>query len=283
MAKESGAESPVFPLCRVVLDEGLCTGEVPGGNAEVPNWKKLLDADGKTAVREAERAIVARSSLADQDYVSNVLQLFAHWALDLPASENHHHARPYGLFRHSAEVASATVQDLQERWSPGRGCILPPAEQALWLKVAFALGLLHDCGKILDLDVRGSLPGPCWDPFGESLAAWKSRHGKDALAPTSYQFRPGRGLTGHEQKGIRLLEVILAGPRWNRLRPPLAAAYRAFVLRHQGPDPRAAVPLAYLAERVHQADILSARRDRRKARHREQEDLVPEKNPSGRL
>jgi hypothetical protein len=282
MARKSSAESPVFPLCRVVLNEGLCTGEVPAGMTEEPFWKNLLDADGKTAVGVAERAIVDRSSLADQDYISNVLQQFADWVLDLPASENHHHARPNGLFRHSAEVASAAVQDLQERWSPGRGCILPPAHQVLWLKVTFALGLFHDCGKILDLDVRGSLPGPCWDPFGESLAAFKARHGKDALAPTSYHFRPGRGLTGHEQKGIRLLGFILAGPRWDRLRPPLAAAFAAFVFRHQVPNSHLAVPLAYLAERVHLADVWSAQRDGREARHREPEDVALKKTP-GRL
>jgi hypothetical protein len=280
MAKASSAENPVFPIGHAVLSEGLSTGEIPAGKAEEPVWKLLLDADGMTGVRRAERAIVDRSPRADLDYLSNILQQFAVWALDLPASQKHHHARPQGLFSHSAEVACAVVQDLEERWSPGRGCILPPAHQALWLKVAFALGLFHDCGKILDLEVNGPLPGSCWDPFGESLAAFKARHGNAALAASSYRFRPGRGLSGHEQKGIRLLGVILAGPRWNRLRPPLAAAYEAFVFRHQVPISEFAVPLAYLAERVHRADVSSAQRDRWKAGHREPDNVVRQEDRS---
>ena|SRR5579864_1134274 len=281
MPRGRSAESPGFPICPLVLSEGLCTADIPPGRTQEPFWKTLLDTDEKTVISAAEGVISARSPLADQDYLSNVLQQFADWVLDLPASEKHHHACPNGLFRHSAEVASATVLDLQERWRPERGCILPLSQQSLWLKVVFAVGLFHDCGKILDLDVRDSPSGTRWDPLGESLAAFKARHGKAALAPTSYQFRPGRGLTGHEQKGIHLLRVILAGSRWNRLRPLLDAAFAAFVFRHQVPYPGLTVPLGYLAERVHQADVLSTQRDRKKARRLKQLGVACQEAPSG--
>src|SRR5258707_11312786 len=93
------------------------------------------------------------------------------------------------------------------------------------------------------------------NPLGESLAAFKARHGVDTLAPTPHQFRPGRGLTGHERKGVSLLPVILAGPNWEWLRPPLAEAFAALAFPHQVSMEGFEVPLAYVAERVHRADV----------------------------
>ncbi len=236
-------------------------------DAKAPFWDLLLDASGRTTIAAAQRAIFNHSPSSEDDLVPDILRNFAAWALDLPASEYHHHAYPNGLFRHSLEVASYAVQELQERWSRGLGCsILKPIEQALWLKVTFALGLFHDCGKLLDIEVRFPGLGPCWDPLGESLAGFKARHGVEALAPTPRRFRPGRGLTGHEQKGISLLPVILAGQQWEWLQPPLTAAYAALAFRHQVPIQEFAVPLAYLAERVHRADARSTQEALRKLR-----------------
>jgi hypothetical protein len=256
-----------LPLWRPSTAEDLCHGATPIGGAGPPLWEGLLDAGGSSAVEAAQRAVPDVSRWSDDHFISDILQRFAGWVLDLPASENHHHAFPNGLFRHSLEVASYAVQDIQERWSRGPdSSILTPVDQAHWLRVTFALGLLHDCGKLLDIEVRLSGSGPCWDPLEESLAAFKGRHGVDALAPTPHKFRPRRGLTGHERKGVCLLPLLLAGARWNALRPPLSRAFTALAFRHQVPPHRFAAPLAYVAEQVHRADVRSAQQDWRKIR-----------------
>lgn len=259
MTIQTTPEDPELPVRPPVPREGLLIDESFIGKAEPPFWDLLLDAGARTAMTAAQRAIFNHSPSSDQDLVTDLLRNFAGWVLNLPASENHHHACPNGLYRHSLEVASYAVQELDERSSRRGGCpVLTPAEQALWLKVTFALGLFHDAGKILDVDVRLSESGPRWDPLKESLAAFKARHGVDALAPTPHRFRRGRGLTGHEPKAVPLLPVILAGRRWDGLRAPLAAACAALALRHQAPSESVAVPLGYLVERVHRADVRSA-------------------------
>jgi len=263
--KSSGGQG--LPPWRLIGGKDFRHGATPIGGAGPLLWEGLLDADGRAAVAAAQRAIPNVSPWSNDNLISDLLQPFAGWALDLPASENHHHAFPSGLFRHSLEVASFALQDVQERWSRRPECsILTPVEQALWLRVTFALGLFHDCGKLLDIEVRFSGSGPCWDPLQESLAAFKDRHGVDALAPTPHQFRPRRGLAGHEQKGICLLPLLLAGARWDALRLPLSRAFTALAFRHQVPPHRFAAPLAYLAEQVHRADVLSAQQDWRKIR-----------------
>jgi len=267
MTLPSSREEPDRPACRRIPDEGLQAGTSSIGQGPPPLWEQLLDAGGRTAMVRAREVMVLYPRTSEGDCVGHALQECAAWVLDLPASERQHHSRPYGLYRHSFEVASFALQDLHERWSQNSGSsIYTRAEQGSWLKVAFLLGLFHDCGKVLDLEVRLSESGPCWDPLQESLAEWKARHGVDPLAPTPHRFRRGRGLHGHEQKGFSLVPVVLAHPRWEALRPPLTAALTALVFRHQEPAEKFQVPLAYLADLVHRADVRSAREDWRTSR-----------------
>jgi len=258
MTIQRSTGDPKRPAWRLLPSVSL--GESSAGKAEPPILDLLLDNSGRTAMTTAQRVISSYPPTSEGDCVFNALQLFAAWVLDLPASERHHHAYPNGLYRHSLEVASFAVQELHERWSRSGGLSrFTPVQRGLWLKVAFLLGLFHDCGKILDIDVGFSASGPCWDPLKESLAEFKARHGVAPLAPTPCKFRRGRGLTGHEQKGLALLPVLMAGPRWDVLRPFLTDAYTALAFRHQEPIQRFAAPFAYLAEEVHRADVRSAR------------------------
>ncbi len=266
MKTENSARNPGFPPQQPISGQPFCTAVPQRDDTEPPFWDRRPDANGRAAMAAAEEAIHQPSDPSDEDLVSDLLRDFASWVLDLPASENHHHANPKGLFRHSLEVATFAVQDLEERWSrdperPG----LAPEEQAHWLKVAFALGLFHDCGKVLEFDVRFSGTGPLWDPLQESLEGFRTRHGVAPLDPTPYRFRPRRGVGIHEKKGFPLLRTILAGRRWDRFRPHLEGAYLAFAFRRDVPIHSFAVPLAYLADRVHVADRRSAGRHRKKA------------------
>jgi hypothetical protein len=149
MEIECSAERQGLPAWRPIPGKGPCTADTPIGDETPPFWSMLLDASGRMAIAAAQRALFNHSRSSDDDLISDILRNFSDWVLDLPASENHHHACPNGLYRHSLEVASYAVQELNDRWCRGGGCpVITPAEQALWLKVTFALGLFHDCGKI---------------------------------------------------------------------------------------------------------------------------------------
>ncbi|GAB3392074.1 MobH family relaxase [Azotobacter armeniacus] len=116
-----------------------------------------------------------------QRYVEPILINFAELAHLLPASENHHHAGPGGLLRHSLEVANLTLD----------GCLTTafdtaetPARRSTrrwrWNVAGVAAGLLHDAGKALtDLratDFEGKLE---WSPEQETLHQWAGRHKLD--------------------------------------------------------------------------------------------------------
>jgi hypothetical protein len=267
VAIEGDFEGPVLPTCRLAPSDGLLTGETPVRAGDPPYWNLLHDPGGRTAIAAAQRALHVPPPSSEKDFVIKLLQQFSCWTLDLPASENHHHARPNGLYLHSLEVASDSVRDLHGRWCLRlEGSVLTAAQKALWLNVAFALGLFHDCGKILDIEVRLSKSGPCWDPLSESLTAFKTRHGVDVLAPTPHEFRPGRGQTGHERKGISLLPVILADRSWDWLHPLLTDALAAYACRREESLERVEVPLAYLVGRIQLADTQSLLQDLKRTR-----------------
>ncbi|MFB8832039.1 MobH family relaxase [Azotobacter sp. CWF10] len=116
-----------------------------------------------------------------QRYVEPILINFAELAHLLPASENHHHAGPGGLLRHSLEVANLTLD----------GCLTTafdtaetPARRSTrrwrWNVAGVAAALLHDAGKALtDLratDFEGKLE---WNPGRETLHQWAGRHKLD--------------------------------------------------------------------------------------------------------
>ncbi|SFL33016.1 MobH family relaxase [Azotobacter beijerinckii] len=116
-----------------------------------------------------------------QRYVEPILINFAELVHLLPASENHHHAGPGGLLRHSLEVANLTLD----------GCLTTafdtaetPARRSTrrwrWNVAGVAAGLLHDAGKALtDLratDFEGKLE---WSPEQETLHQWAVRHKLD--------------------------------------------------------------------------------------------------------
>lgn len=169
-----------------------------------------------------------------------LLTRLGHWMFDLPASEAHHHSAPFGLFLHSLDVALATLQRLEET----------PEDPDRALLVA-TLALLHDCGKLLDLEIP-SPDGPPWDPLRESLVAIKRRHRMPVFDPTPHRFRRGRGLHGHEGN-LAVLAPVLVPPRLRRhLGARLPLAILAYADRR--PDP--------LARHLRAADADSVRRDR---------------------
>jgi hypothetical protein len=89
----------------------------------------------------------------------------------MPASEAHHHARPFGLLDHSLEVA---ILALRLR----RGILLPEGASAevlaehqdRWTYAVLAAALIHDLGKpaidqIVTLFMRGRSTREIWNPW----------------------------------------------------------------------------------------------------------------------
>jgi integrating conjugative element relaxase (TIGR03760 family) len=105
-----------------------------------------------------------------------VLEAYAGFVQQLPASESHHHAQPGGLLIHALEVADFAL-------TFRRGQILPKGvapEDILrlehrWTYAVFVAALLHDIGKLI-ADLRVTLHGPelkvpeLWTPLSGSMA-----------------------------------------------------------------------------------------------------------------
>ena len=159
-------------------------------------------------------------------------------------------------------MAAGILQDLEQRWCvQGDGGALSSEERALWSRVAFALALFHDCGKVLDVEVEAPEGRGTWNPLEEPLASFKYRLGLPFPEKTPYRYRRGRGLHGHVDKGGLLIPLILAGTAGDPLRPLVAMAKIAYQNRHHPLAGSFPVPLTYLAERVHLADRASAARE----------------------
>jgi hypothetical protein len=224
-----------------------------------PYWYSLSPIQVEKTIRIADEALLSPHAPSDWEFIQGVLEPLARWVLDLPASENHHHSTARGLYCHSLEVAGNVLQSIEAKWSERMDPqSLTPAEKVLWQKLAFALGLFHDCGKILDIEVKSSARGAPWDPLKESLAAFRVRHGMDPRKSTPHLFRPRRGLTRHERRGIPLIPILLPGKRWGWFRPLLTEALSVFASRPPEPSEWRGITLTWIAHRVHEADSESA-------------------------
>jgi hypothetical protein len=161
---------------------------------------------------------------------------------DLPASEAHHHGRPFGLLTHSLEVATHALVTFTQSslwWQKAPD----PAErhrmQPHWRLGTACAGLLHDLGKVFDVTVQlaghDDMPPPCWDPFVEPLLAFVLRHqGHDTLPPLQVHWHPGRGMR-HEAASALAATLLLDRTDLQALTLPVARELWAYLGGH--PDP----------------------------------------------
>jgi hypothetical protein len=198
-------------------------------------------------------------------FTKDLLSPLVLWVLDLPASESHHHAHPYGLLDHMLEVALGSMVECIPKLDDllGKGLLpLHLYDQALRLPVL--MGLLHDIGKVFNVEVKDPKTGEIWDPMREPLAYFKARHKLPILEPTPLRFIKGRGLSGHEDKGRKLLPLVVHPKIWKRMGPDIAKTYDAYVGRYESPAVARPAPLDFIADCVHRADGASAARSRAK-------------------
>lgn len=201
---------------------------------------------------------------SDPAFLLGLLKAFADWVFDLPASQRHHHARPFGLYEHSLEVAVSAVQDLAQRWKENqcsRFIEAPMLAEMAW--TTFAVGLFHDCGKILDADVGLDSQGAPWNPLEEPLIRFTERQSGRTPGPTRVQLRLGRGVRDHNAGGFRLAHRIL-GCQFDAQLPwaLFSTVYFTYLNRYDRSRWLAPTRVAYVADLVHQADQRSTGSDR---------------------
>lgn len=210
------------------------------------------------------RILYAATGVWQRRFVVRVLGPLAIWIQDLPASESYHHAYRYGLLDHALEVALASLTEVGLRiWPRDPSHCGDPALPGRVLRLTIALGLLHDVGKVFEVEVRDEKSGEIWDPLREPLLFFKVRHRIPIFSPTRFQYREKRGLHSHEKRGRNLLAHVLPKPLWKQIGWPLSEVYDCYLERFdlerlERPDPYSCI--AYI---VQQADGDSTRRAHR--------------------
>lgn len=98
------------------------------------------------------------------------------WIHLLPASENHHHNGIGGLLSHSIDVGLLALKNAYETELAPIGYQDEEVERKKrYYYAAFICGLLHDVGKIFDVDIIGvgtDNKAPAWRALSESLMDW---------------------------------------------------------------------------------------------------------------
>ncbi|WP_317189389.1 MobH family relaxase [Escherichia coli] len=123
---------------------------------------------------------ISDSDIRDDAYTFTNLVLkplveYVRWIHLLPASENHHHNGIGGLLSHSLEVAILSLKNAHH--SELRPIGYQDEEvvrRKVYLYAAFICGLVHDAGKVYDLDIVSlNLASPIiWTPSSQSLLDW---------------------------------------------------------------------------------------------------------------
>lgn len=193
----------------------------------------------------------------EKPFVRQLLSSFAAWAADFPASERNHHAWPWGLLQHSLETAVHVAQVLTKGATPGDE---DPSGIRSWARAAVAAALLHDCGKVMDMEAKHVSSGRVWNALDEPIGDFVSRMVSGRFRqPFSFGFRKRRGLDGHVKNGRELIPVILPSSWPDDVVLQTLAVYDAFVERHDLHPMKSPAPLPLLAGVIAAADQESSR------------------------
>jgi hypothetical protein len=139
-----------------------------------------------------------------------LLRRFAETVGDLPASAEHHHAEPGGLYRHSLEVALKALEEFEgniimERRPDGSvDSFQSSRNRPRWQYATFIAALCHDLGKLFEFEVQGK--GETWVPVVEPYAEF----GRRVKAPVA-SWRPEREHGAHAKLSALLLHHVISG------------------------------------------------------------------------
>ncbi len=138
-----------------------------------------------------------------------LLQRFAVTVGDLPASAQHHHAEPGGLYRHSLEVALKALEEFEgnmimERRPDGSvDSFRSSRNRPRWQYATFIAALCHDLGKLFELEVRGR--GETWCALDEPYAEF----GRRTKTPVA-SWRPDREHGAHAKLSSFAIHHVLS-------------------------------------------------------------------------
>jgi len=130
---------------------------------------------------------------------------------DLPASADHHHHEPGGLFRHSLEVALKMLEQFNdqlftERKPDGSIDSFQSAQnRSRYQYISFLAGLCHDIGKVFDMEVRAG--AQLWSPLHSTYEAFLQK----AKSSAQLTWRKDRVRGSHATLALLLLQHLLSG------------------------------------------------------------------------
>ncbi len=156
----------------------------------------LQDEARLEKIRTAKNLLSDLAPEESHRLVDGVARHFLSYVLDLPAAESYHHARAFGLLDHSLEVAEFALRSALTHYFVCDTQAYPERQVHLLPRIRYAawfFGLLHDVGKILEVEVRAP-DETCWNPFEETLADFAGRHGRERCLLV---WEKGRGLNAH--------------------------------------------------------------------------------------
>ncbi|HEX2712455.1 MAG TPA: TraI domain-containing protein, partial [Candidatus Acidoferrales bacterium] len=181
---------------------GQLSGAVPGMCEPPPGPQRAL-------LKELTENVVSRLPDMDcRERGTRVMAKLRDLVGDLPASADHHHSEPYGLLRHSLEVALKMLEEFEKMLfadaPPNAAVIKIPADNRQLQYLCFLAGLGHDLGKLFDMDLRAG--DRRWSPLHETYAEFV-RHLEVEPVLT---WNEGRVRGGHAQFSPWLMHHLLA-------------------------------------------------------------------------
>jgi hypothetical protein len=249
---------------------------------EAAGWDILSLRPRRLEILEETRDLLIGVPMKDRRaLVDRVASRFAAYVGDLPASEKSHASQEYGLLDHSLEVARATVGELVR---PSFRVSEDPAanyrEQPVWAYSGFVLGLLHDLGRLFDLDVLPKGTQTPWSPRTESLLIFLKRLGMQSSGRGAWRWHPGRGQNKQVQNGNGLVPVVLPLAAKEllgiRLRILLSVFERSYA---EGKEDWGQGPAGQVVQTVRKWDRTLAK-DERQAKHPPQKPGLAKPAPS---
>ncbi len=216
----------------------------PRSREEIENDEIIQDK-----LRVLKRSGLALPFEVWPEFVVDTVVNYALWCQDLPASESYHHAGKRGLLLHSLDTA---IYAMRLR----RNYILPPNvapedvihREIIWVYGVFLCALLHDAGKVLDMEVELYVEGAeprRWTPaLGPITQPYRCRYYKDRQYAT------------HQHNGLLLLNQLLSANPMAAITHdrPLYHAMTEYLSGHSNPD-------NVISQIITQADAASVAQD----------------------
>lgn len=180
-------------------------GMSDGGNShsykyppEDPGIRLITPEQMLTDQRELLSKVALAIGLPEKNYAQLFHPMFFRLAAFmhlLPASREHHHARPGGLFRHSLEVGLYTLRGTENviLTTMMLGTPLERRNQTIrWRGAALMAGLLHDIAKVYTDVMVTAANGAVWQPEHGGLYEWARNVGADRYYIEHRQGRHGQ-------------------------------------------------------------------------------------------